>query len=127
MKRRYTTEEQSENLIKLGVDVSTADMRYTVFNNNIPWVWDGKVLEKGAIPCWSESALIALLPTTDKRDEDYVSVESHCDYHEVSYMNCWDGKKKVTSSTECLFDALYEMVCWKFERENRRKSIVKIN
>ena len=59
-----TSQEQSQKLIELGIDVNTADMYYDVNSYGIqgkPEVSVGKVWSKD-IPAWSLTALIELLP-----------------------------------------------------------------
>ncbi len=106
MKKMCTTIEQSQKLIEFGIDVNTADMCWQ--NNEFPIGFN----DNDAVPAWSLSALLGLMPTDDKKDEYYVDTESHSDYHTVSYRNCWDGCIHSEYSTESLIDAAFEMVCW---------------
>ncbi|MBO6271788.1 hypothetical protein J6O48_03295 [bacterium] len=126
MNKICTSIEQSKKLIELGIDVNTADMywkngvsdRYIQcftpfvcgdYQNGINFDYD--------IPAWSLSALLGLMPTDDKRDEYYVDIESHSDYHTVSYRNCWDGCIYSEVSEESLLDAAFEMTCWLLENK----------
>ena len=62
MNKIYTSIDQSQKFIELGIDINTADMRYSPLNPDIPWVWVGKpLIEKDAIPAWSLSALMDVL------------------------------------------------------------------
>ena len=62
MNKICTSIDQSQKLIELGIDINTADMRYSPLNPDIPWVWVGKpLIEKDAIPAWSLSALMDVL------------------------------------------------------------------
>ena len=58
--KSYTEVEKSKKLAEI-LPVESADMRYAPFGDIHPWFWDGHLLEKGAIPCWSLSALIELM------------------------------------------------------------------
>lgn len=117
MNKICTSLEQSKKLIKLGIDISTADMDYIPFANE-PKLYDCVINtynnehEDDWIPAWSLSALLGLIPTNDKEDEYYVDTESHSDYHTVSYINCWDGCVHLEHSEESLLDAAFEMVVW---------------
>ena len=57
--KSYTNLEQSKKLAEI-LPLESADMRYTPFGDTHPWVWEGelKLLENGAIPCWSLAALL---------------------------------------------------------------------
>lgn len=128
MNRVCTYVEQTKKLIELGIDINTADLtiidlpiqggdRFKFIssrlpNDTFPSITDGKS-EK--VPAWSLSALLGLMPTDDKKDEYYVDIESHSDYHIVSYRNCWDGCIHSEYSEESLFDAVFKMVCWLLE------------
>lgn len=67
MNKICTSIEQSKKLIELGIDVYTADMFFAM-NGTLPvvskYIDDGFVTAvDGAIPCWSLSALMNLLPS----------------------------------------------------------------
>lgn len=62
-----TDVEQSKELAKI-LPLETADMRYTPFDDTYPWFWDGHLLEKGAIPCWSLAALLGVMPKGEGKD-----------------------------------------------------------
>lgn len=130
MNRVCTYVEQTKKLIELGIDINTADLtiidlpiqggdRFKFIssrlpNDTFPSITDGKS-EK--VPAWSLSALLGLMPTDDKKDEYYVDIESHSDYHIVSYRNCWDGCIHLEYSKESLLNAVFEMVCWLLENK----------
>lgn len=104
--RICTSEEQSQKLIELGIDVNTADMYYDVNSYGIqgkPEVAVGKVWSKD-IPAWSLSALLGLIPnwTMDKTDK----VNLTCN----PYYHC-------ESCYEDLVDAAFEIVCWLLENK----------
>lgn len=61
MVKSYTDIEQSRKLAEI-LSLESADMRYAPFGDTHPWFWDGHLLEKGAIPCWSLAALFNVLP-----------------------------------------------------------------
>jgi len=128
MNKICTSLEQSKKLIELGIDIDTADMCWSLFtvitngNKDIKQVLlptsYGEVTKQPAPdfiernPAWSLSALLELMPTDDKKDEYYVTTESHSDYHTVNYRNCWDGCIHSEDSEESLLDAAFEMACW---------------
>ena len=70
-----TSIEQSHRLISCGVDLSTADMVWTKWDNDGEELTQLSVLDESAyemgclnpVEAWSLSALLALLPTTIKR------------------------------------------------------------
>lgn len=124
MNKICTSMEQSKKLIELGIDINTADMHYSTWTilNEGEYILSpnqGETIEElqedygnQVIPAWSLSALLELMPTDDKKDEYYVDIESHSDYHIVSYRNCWDGCIHSEYSEESLLDAAFEMVIW---------------
>ena len=61
--KAFTDLEQSKKLAEI-LPLESADMRYAPFGDIRPWVWDEevKLLENGAIPCWSLAALLSVLP-----------------------------------------------------------------
>ena len=68
--KSYTNLEQSRKLAEF-LPVESADMRYAPFGDTHPRFWDGHLLEKGAIPCWSLAALLSVLPKEIEIDEQY--------------------------------------------------------
>ena len=125
MNKICTDINQCKKFIELGIDINTADLtvmdlpiqngdRFKFIQNKLPGdifpsITDGKS-EK--IPAWSLSKLMELMPTDDKKDEYYVTTESHSDYHTVNYRNCWDGCIHSEYSEESLLDAAFEMIVW---------------
>lgn len=69
MIKSYTSLEQSKHLAEF-LPIESADMRYAPFGDTHPWFWDGHLLEKGAIPCWSLSALLSVLPNYQLQTQD---------------------------------------------------------
>lgn len=61
MIKSYTSLEQSKQLAKF-LPIESADMRYAPFGDTHPWFLDGHLLENGAIPCWTLSALLDIIP-----------------------------------------------------------------
>lgn len=114
MNKICTSLEQSNKLIELGIDVSTADMYwwYSGRRYYVESMDDDDFNKESDIPAWSLSALLGLMPTDDKKDEYYVDTESHSDYHTINYRNCWDGCIHSEYSEESLLDVAFEMVCW---------------
>lgn len=122
MNKICTSIEQSQKLIELGIDVSTADMYYEPspgFCTEPSEIRFGDIeyAHPRSIRSWSLVALLKLMPTKDKSNEYYVTTESHSDYHQVNYVNCWDGDIHETDSDDCLIDAAFEMICWLKENE----------
>lgn len=104
MNKICTTIEQSKKLIELGIDINTADMRYSPLNLDIPWVWVSKpLIEKDAIPAWSLSALLELMPKILLATPNPV-----CDkYH------CYGFHQEFTETFgDTVIDAAFKMVVW---------------
>lgn len=100
--------EQSKKLIELGINVKTADMfwslnpevlvasEYMTEDNCIPCV--------DAIPAWSLSALLELIPkfSLEKDVSNNEGYQLHYNYDTTYYDN--------------LVDAAFEMICWLKEK-----------
>ena len=129
MSKICTSIEQSQKLVGLGISLNTADMYHAPDANIIvaePYITkdENETLipaYKGAIPAWSLSALLGLMPTDDKKDEYYVDTESHSDYHTVNYRNCWNGCIHSEYSEESLLDAAFKMIYWLLENKKYDK------
>lgn len=141
MNKICTSIEQSKKLIELGIDVYTADMFFAM-NGTLPvvskYIDDGFVTAvDGAIPCWSLSALMNLLPsefTTENKFGKYkyeikirkYKLTDDVDIYQIAYGNYkWyeDGSHSWkdminTGQKEELLDAAFEMVCWL--KENKK-------
>ena len=82
MNKDYTSVEQSQKLIKLGIDKTTSDMHYDKhplenYYSPIPII--GKYSEiHGQFPCWSLTALLDVLPsaTLDSSNDHHFRI--HC-------------------------------------------------
>lgn len=106
MNKICTSIEQSEKLIKLGIDRKTSDMYY----------WCGEDLRIGGyraqdeeydIPAWSLSALMELFDGKAGLTRDY------------RLWFCYDnGKSHGTKHYENPIDAAFEMICWLNENNN---------
>lgn len=113
MNKICTNIKQSKKLIELGLDVNTADMRYSPLNPDIPWVWVGKpFIEKDAVPAWSLSALLSLTGSCDlskERIEEGGSDDRYW-FHD-------DNFHKFSNEYDNPLDAAFEMVCWLLENK----------
>jgi len=105
-----TTIEQSQQLIELGIDINTADMFWDVAEPNkrrkptIGPISDYYDMDDWAVPAWSLSALMHLMPT------HYV-VEKCSD----SYC-CYNFSVKEFFANTAV-DAAFDMVCWLLENK----------
>ena len=121
MNKICTSIEQSKKLLELGIDVNTADMRYSPLNPDIPWVWVGKpLIEKDAIPAWSLTALLELIPKDENivSDLDFGHYDDMCNYVAewcINYVDMSEGEENPTiklCSSENPLDAVFDMICW---------------
>ena len=99
MNKICTTIEQSKKLMKLGMDVNTADMYWdydVIKQEDYPMVMDEQ-FDDCCIPAWSLASLLELIPNyvINKVDDKI-------------YANLYYGLK---SSHDSLVDAAYEMIC----------------
>ena len=104
-----TSIEQSNKLIELGIDVNTADMYHAPDANVIvaePYIMkteDETIIPayKGAIPAWSLTALLELMPTFTLNGFGN------------GQFNCRDERANSYALVDtCPLDAAFEMICW---------------
>jgi len=105
--KSYTDIEQSKKLAEI-LPLESADMRYTPFGDTHPWVWDEevKLLENGAIPCWSLAALEHLIWNTsiDAVSYPHIYKDRIANGYYVLYGNY------ETNTCSSIVDACYEMI-----------------
>lgn len=92
MNTNYTSIEQVRNLVKLGLDPNTADMRYVydssiVDYDPIPRVGERQPEEPLTIPCWSLGRLLEIMPKYMKFGKDYFELMVIPFYFSVRYYN----------------------------------------
>lgn len=107
MNKICTSQEQSQKLIELGIDIDTADM-YWWYSGKRYYVesMDDNDFNKGSdIPTWSLSALLKLIPPGNILLRDALSGKYKCINTVDS--NLYDNP----------VDAAFEMVCWLKENE----------
>lgn len=124
-----TSQEQSQKLIELGIDVNTADMYYDVNSYGIqskPEVAVGKVWSKD-IPAWSLTALLKLMPPYLFEFERGIDLNIypnlngkgwHCSYMPNNIEDMKKDKFKQITNGDNPVDAAFEMVCWL--KENKK-------
>ena len=137
MNKICTSQEQSKELIELGIDVNTADMFWnTLFSKKSEAQVDNHHLADEyddwyRVPAWSISALMNLLPseftevgeyseTTYKIDIRKYALTDDVDIYQIAYGNYrWydDGSCSWSDminngEKEELIDAVFQMVVW---------------
>ena len=109
MNKNYTSVEQSQKLIKFGINKTTSDMHYDKhplenYYSPIPII--GKYSEiHDQLPCWSLAALLNVLPsaTLDSSDDHHYRI--HC-------------MGRYTEWYDNAIDACYEMILKLHELKN---------
>lgn len=144
MNKICTSLEQSQKLIELGIDTKTADMYHAPDANIIvaePYITkagDETLIPayKGAIPAWSLTALLKLLPsefTTENEFGKYkyeikirkYKLTDDADIHQIGYGNYkWHENGSCswkdminTGEKEELLDAAFDMICLLLENK----------
>ena len=127
MNKICTTPEQSQKLIKLGINVNTADMQ---------WVNTGYCMRalptddyeaqssSSKIPAWSLTALLELVPKGEK-DEFSLEFKTY-KYKEEYYINEWLCSYTYNNEPSGIgyicrtnvLDAVFEMIVWL--KENKK-------
>ncbi len=124
MNKICTSIEQSQKFIELGISLDTADMYHAPDANIIvaePYITKAEnetliPAYKGAIPAWSFSALLGLMP-------DKISINNESYYlfftkKSVEFRGpiTWDGQKAKSFEMDNILDAAFEMICWLIEQ-----------
>ena len=116
MNKICTSKEQSQKLIDLGIDVSTADMLWhrTLGGIYIPRIND--IITKLDIPAWSLAALLEHLRRIDMFPD--IIDSGDCVLMDISFADDEDGKVhclRVEGKT--ILDVCYEMILKLNERK----------
>ena len=117
MSRICTSIDQSNKLIKLGIDVNTADMYYAFLNRidkyaTVPTVLDEeKYVFINDIPAWSLSALMDLMPNINGHYPELCRGKLTGEY----YM--WIEGIFDTQTFNNPIDSAFEMICWFLENK----------
>ena len=92
-----TTEEQSKNLLSLGLDPNTSDY-YLWYSEDGIYEYPGQIDDPNAIPAWSADRLIELI------DND-VAIYKRKDVYTIIY-------KDMHKYGDTLLEAGYQMMHW---------------
>jgi len=107
MNKICTDTKQSQKLIELGIDVNTADMCWQ--NNEFPIGFN----DDDAIPAWSLSALLDLLPNHIKvgRCITFLNIYKRLNYGWViEYLDIKEDIAKYSFDGHILIDVCYKMI-----------------
>ena len=136
-----TSIEQSEKLLSLGLDPSTADMYYKYVlpksdklhhvpdvgepTNALSWYNKGYTLngrkeplelKDFCIPCWSLEALLELMPATIRNYQ--LTIDKEYVVYNISYDDIFSRESVILYAEYSLIDAAFEMVCWLIEQKH---------
>lgn len=115
--KQHTDPDQSERLIKAGLDIDTADMHYRdgAYHDGKPNMNTMAVVA----PIWSAYALRKLMPTYISKDLDGTDISYRLGYEEtqrgfvVFYADArWHAFTLVVFECEDLNDGYIDMMCW---------------
>ena len=138
MNKICTSIKQSKHLIELGIDTSTADMRYgyiapyeysdRMFDggyDEVPYPKD--FLKKnpnfsedeydGELPAWSLGALLRVMPSRFSVKGTTYSIDIHPRNENWFIDYKCNNEEFISVHSDNLFDACYEMVCWLKEND----------
>ena len=127
MTKNCTSIEQSQKLIELGIDTSSADMCYDLgrgeekahleCDNFIAYFTNDEYPEMADryIPAWSLSALLELMPKELEDDLDlcYGTFDGNGEYQALWACSCMNR----VSFGDTLIDAVFKVVCWLLENK----------
>ena len=116
MNKICTSIEQSQKLIELGINITTADMYYvkhSLENYYSPIPLIGKYSEiHNQIPAWSLSSLLILTPNEILINDEYYYLNLNKTKIEYRGPVTFDGQKSKSIECNNLVDAAFEMVVW---------------
>lgn len=110
--KAFTSLEQSKKLAEI-LPLETADMRYAPFGDTHPWFWDGHLLEKGAIPCWSLAALLNALPVSLDEGQHCLALINSNPNGDIEWLCCYEddnGSLLIGCYGDNQVDACVEMI-----------------
>ena len=105
---RCTTIKQSEHLLELGLDSSTADFQY-VNGESENLHFNTEEHDEDYIPCWSTEALMKILAEKALEFDDDGSVSLHS-WSGTWSLNMYDCPLECTEDYKEPIDACYEMI-----------------
>ena len=118
MTKIYTTIEQSQRLMELGLDVNTADMYYHRHRTVPCDCYDQYPSIKKSehyfefspydVPAWSLSALLELMPEWGLKKPGPLTNGKY---------SCWDNELNNIKYADTPIDAAFKMVCWALENK----------
>ena len=119
MVKSYTSKEQSEMLIKLGIPIESTDMHYLKhslenFYSPIPFI--GKYSKiHDEIPCWSLAALsnfiLPYIADDDGNNYKFYLSKDGLDRW-IAYYKSDDVSIHICEESDNMIDVIFEMVCW---------------
>lgn len=103
MTRGYTTIEQSEKLLSLGLDPNTADMCWCKEADGCDYIYSRSTAPSEERFAWSLAALLEIIPEDNNLEHD------------------WEGwyityKNHSTEDHNAPIDAAFEIICWLIEQ-----------
>ena len=121
MNKICTSLEQSKKLSEF-LTVESADMCYIKDKPKIGFLYEeykefGDTILQDYYPCWSLAALLGVLP--DKIHLDNETYHLNFSKDEVKYLGyiTWDGQKCISTKSNTIVDACYEMIIVLHERK----------
>jgi len=127
MNKICTSLEQSKKLIKLGIDISTADMFWHRKLDGTHSLRVDDIMLKLDTPAWSLSALLELMPPYLFEFErgidlniypNLVGKAWHCSYMPNAVENMKNDKFKQITNGDNPIDAAFEMIVWLKKNKN---------
>lgn len=125
MNKICTSIKQSKKLIKLGIDVNTADMFWHRKLIGTHSLRIGNTMSKLDTPAWSLSALLELIPSyigefKNGIDFEFSKAMNNKKWYSAHYIKFSDKglanfDKTITGDTAV--DAAFEMICWLKEND----------
>ena len=107
---KYTSKEQSEKLVGLGLEKDTCDFAY-LKNSETPTPVEQGKLPANATPCWSCDRLFELLPMEVNMDKFVWKLSIYTQKEDNMYVVTYACNNNTFSkNSTTFFDAVYDMM-----------------
>ena len=118
MNKICTSIEQSNKLLSLGLDSSTADMCWCKEADGYDYIYSRTVAPSEERVAWSLSALLELMPATISSIGGCyrLTIDKEDNVYNILYDDILLREAAILYAEYSLIDAAFEMVCWLIEQ-----------
>ena len=113
----WTTLEEAQQLVKVGLPIETADMHYLkiIRENDVRYIPELLLDDNECdIPCWSLGALLELIPKIHESENDGGCYPTLCKRYDTDKWHCLYHRDTLykTCQYDTAIEACIEMIIW---------------